>query len=174
MTFSAGDKIRQKEDCCGTIAGEIYELTWGDKKGECLQHLFAWKGGNLEKDCLGSPGCSCQGKWELVEPAKEVIIHTPFQEKYNQVVQKVSLKVSEEAKAISEPAKETKRMNIIKNIFKSTEQKALAHYEITNGDGGLSDIGRAEFIDYLWETLAERKDFIAKIVEEYKNEKKEK
>ena len=65
-------------------------------------------------------------------------------------------------------------MNIIKNIFKTTEQKALSHYGITNGDGGLTETGRAEWIDYLWETLAERKDFIAKIVEEYKNEKKEK
>ena len=86
----------------------------------------------------------------------------------------VSPKVSEETRVTSEPKKETKIMSIIKNIFKSTEQKALSHYGITNGDGGLTETGRAEWIDYLWETLEEKAGFILNIVEEYKKEKKEK
>jgi len=63
---------------------------------------------------------------------------------------------------------EKKNMNIIKNIFKSKEKRALGHFDITNGDGGLTNNGSYEFIDYLWETMKdERKDFIKRIVDEY-------
>ena len=85
MNFKAGDKIRQKEDCSGAIKGEIYELTWGDKYGICKNQLYAWKGGELGS---GGRGCSCQENWELVESPKDIIIHTPTQEEYNQVVQR--------------------------------------------------------------------------------------
>ena len=65
-------------------------------------------------------------------------------------------------------------MSIIKNIFKSEQAKALSQYGITNGEGGLTNRGQEEFVDYLWEIMAtERKAFIAKIVEEYKKEKGE-
>jgi len=61
-----------------------------------------------------------------------------------------------------------KTMGVIKNIFKSKEKKALEHYGITNGDGGLTQTGREELLDYLWETNKElRKEFIKKVVEEY-------
>jgi hypothetical protein len=61
-----------------------------------------------------------------------------------------------------------KTMSVIKNIFKSKEKKALEHYGITNGDGGLTQTGREELLDYLWETNKElRKEFIKKVVEEY-------
>lgn len=71
------------------------------------------------------------------------------------------------------PKSRTKIMAIIKNIFKSKEQKALSQYELTNGDGGLTEKGRNEFIDYLWETDKEtRKDFIKKIVEQYEEDNK--
>ena len=229
MTFKAGDKIRQLKDCSGAIKGKIYTLKWGNMGGRHLDSLFSWKGKQPDEE--GEWGCNCQEKWELAEPLKDIIIHTPTLEEYKQVVQRcldlggmwgggslneeywrvfqdqtciffedkrlsygskdyaylpiitpqqflltywVSPRASEETKVPSEPKKRTKIMSIIKNIFKSTEQKALSHYELTNGDGGLTEIGRAEWIDYLWETMAERKDFIAKIVEEYKKEKKEK
>lgn len=62
-------------------------------------------------------------------------------------------------------------MSVIKDIFKSKEARALSHYNITNGDGGLTDIGKNEFVDYLWETDQEtRKSFIAKIVEKYEED----
>ena len=63
---------------------------------------------------------------------------------------------------------EKKNMNIIKNIFKSKEKRALEHFDITNGGGGLTNNGSYEFIDYLWEIMKdERKDFIKRIVDEY-------
>jgi len=66
-----------------------------------------------------------------------------------------------------------KIMSVIKNAFKSKQAKALSHYGITNGDGGLTETGRQEFVDYLYETMtAEKKAFIAKVVEEYEEEDK--
>lgn len=72
------------------------------------------------------------------------------------------------------PNKQRKRvMSIIKNLFKTKEQKALAYYNLTNGDGGLTDEGRKEFADYLWETDKDkRKEFVAKIVEQYDEDHK--
>lgn len=59
-----------------------------------------------------------------------------------------------------------KKMNIIKNAFQSKKQKALAHFNITNGDGGLTDYGQREFVDFLWETnKADRDAFIKKIID---------
>lgn len=65
-----------------------------------------------------------------------------------------------------------KIMGVIKKLFKSTEDKALDHYEITRGcKDNLTSTGREEFIDYLWNTMiAERKAFIAKVVEQYKED----
>lgn len=61
-----------------------------------------------------------------------------------------------------------KKMNIIKNAFQSKKQKALAHFNITNGDGGLTNDGQREFVDFLWETnKADRDAFIKKIIEAY-------
>ena len=65
-----------------------------------------------------------------------------------------------------------KNMSVIKNIFKTKERKALEHYNIVNGDGGLTGIGQSEFVDYLYETLKEKRcAFIKKIIEAYKEEK---
>lgn len=59
-------------------------------------------------------------------------------------------------------------MSVIKDLFKNKTQRATEHFEITNGNGGLTEKGRAEFIDYLWEVMkAERTAFEQKIVEAY-------
>ena len=64
-------------------------------------------------------------------------------------------------------------MSVIKDIFKSKENRALSNYGITNGDGGLTTSGREEFIDFLWETMTEqRKDFTSKVVEKFDEDKK--
>ena len=66
-------------------------------------------------------------------------------------------------------------MSVIKNIFKTKERKALEFYSIVNGDGGLTDAGRQEFVDYLYQKMeAEKKAFIADIVAEYEKEKEKK
>ena len=66
-------------------------------------------------------------------------------------------------------------MSVIKNIFKTKERKALEFYSIVNGDGGLTDAGRQEFVDYLYQKMeAEKKSFIADIVAEYEKEKEKK
>jgi len=66
-------------------------------------------------------------------------------------------------------------MSVIKNIFKTKERKALEYYAIVNGDGGLTDTGRQEFVDYLYQKMeAEKKAFIADIVAEYEKEKEKK
>ena len=74
------------------------------------------------------------------------------------------------------PNKQRKRiMSIIKDIFKTKEQKTLAYYNLTNGDGGLTEDGQKEFIDYIWETdEAKRKEFVAKIVEQFEEDHKRK
>ncbi len=65
--YSAGQKIRMKEDCGGCKKGEIYELHWGDEEGYSKGFLFAWPKG--EK----GPGCSCYSKflftktWETLQ-----------------------------------------------------------------------------------------------------------
>ena len=69
--------------------------------------------------------------------------------------------------------KKEKIMSVIKNLFKTTERKALEYFSIINGDGGLTNTGKEEFIDFLYEKMTEeRKEFIKKIVEAYKEEKK--
>ena len=69
--------------------------------------------------------------------------------------------------------KQNKFMSVIKDIFKSKENRALSNYGITNGDGGLTTSGREEFIDFLWETMTEqRKDFTSKVVEKFDEDKK--
>ena len=201
MTFHAGDKIRQKEDCNGAITGEIYELTWGDKGEDDMDSLFAWKGGKLGNIPYFSSGCNCQEKWELVELAKNVIIHpqipiitsqqflSTYQAKVADKIDVSSLTSGiisfpqekytgtfpcEFIGVLPESKKETKKMSIIKNIFKTTEQKALAHYGITNGDGGLTETGRVEFVDYIYHTDKEIKEgFIKEIINEYKKIQKE-
>ncbi len=61
-------------------------------------------------------------------------------------------------------------MSVIKNAFKSKEQKALDHFDIVNGDGGLTPRGREELIDYLWLKDKDlKKDFLVKIVEAYQD-----
>jgi len=66
-------------------------------------------------------------------------------------------------------------MSVIKNIFKTKERKALEFYSIVNGDGGLTDTGRQEFVDYLYQKMeAEKKAFIVDIVAEYEKEKEKK
>jgi hypothetical protein len=68
-----------------------------------------------------------------------------------------------------EKTKNNKLMSVIKNIFKSEERKALEHFGVVNGDGKLTDTGRAEFVDYLYEKMnTEREAFVALLIEEHK------
>lgn len=64
MEFKIGDKVRVKVSCSGAIAGEIYELTYGDANGANNDELWAWKGGRLSMQ--GNSGCHCQDNWELI------------------------------------------------------------------------------------------------------------
>jgi hypothetical protein len=67
--------------------------------------------------------------------------------------------------------KTKKIMSTIKNIFKSEERKALEHYDIVNGDGGLTQKGQLEFVDFLFEKNKEMADEFKKvIVAEFKKE----
>lgn len=64
-------------------------------------------------------------------------------------------------------------MGIIKNVFKTKKEKALSEFEITNGDGGLTDEGRNEWIDFLWEKEEDLKaEFVDLMVKEYEKKKK--
>ena len=65
MEFKEGDKVKVKRRCTGTIKGEIYTLTYGNKLGGNKQQLWAWKDGKIEEN---TTGCFCQENWELVEP----------------------------------------------------------------------------------------------------------
>ena len=79
-----------------------------------------------------------------------------------------------ETKVAEKPTleKSTFTMSIIKNIFKTKERRALEAYELVNGDGGLTDKGRAEFVDYLWEKSDDaREAFIAEVVKYSEEEK---
>ena len=67
--------------------------------------------------------------------------------------------------------KGNKYMSIISNAFKSKENKALEYFNLGTTET-LSERGRQEFIDFLWETLKEeKKSFLNKIVEAYKEDK---
>lgn len=67
--------------------------------------------------------------------------------------------------------KGNKYMSIISNAFKSKENKALEHFGLGTTET-LSERGRQEFIDFLWETLKEeKKAFLSKMVEAYKEDK---
>jgi len=157
--FRVGDKVRQKTTCSGTKAGEICVLKMGDKNGNNLKELWAWNENTTE--C----GCHCQGNWELIEP---VLVNNNFGET---AVERMGsgFVISQ----TPEDKPKNKIMSIIKDIFKSKEQKALSQYGITNGDGGLTGDGRGEFVDYLWETDKEtRKAFISKVIEKYEEDKK--
>lgn len=92
-------------------------------------------------------------------------IHLTAQEYLNKFKQTSDEKPNKQRKKIM--------MSIIKNIFKTKEQKALSYYGLTNGDGGLTNEGRSEFMDYIWETDKEaKKEFITRIVEQYEEDKK--
>ena len=60
--FKEGDSVRVKNDCSGTIKGEIYILGYGYSDGEHPEKLVARKG-VLKKN--GS-GCGCKDNWELI------------------------------------------------------------------------------------------------------------
>jgi len=67
--------------------------------------------------------------------------------------------------------KGNKYMSIISNAFKSKKNKALEYFNLGTTET-LSERGRQEFIDFLWETLKEeKKAFLNKIVEAYKENK---
>lgn len=62
---------------------------------------------------------------------------------------------------------------VIRNLFKKKEQKALEHYEIVNGDGGLTEKGQKEFIDFVYETgKTEKAEFVKIFVEQYDKDTK--
>ena len=65
-----------------------------------------------------------------------------------------------------------KIMHIINNVFKSKENKAFEYFGLGNTKE-LTNRGRSEFIDFLFEILTEdRKAFLEKIVEAHKEETK--
>jgi len=69
------------------------------------------------------------------------------------------------------PKKAQTYMSIISNAFKSKENKALEYFNLGTTET-LSERGRQEFIDFLWETLKEeKKAFLSKMVEAYKEDK---
>lgn len=69
-------------------------------------------------------------------------------------------------------AKGNKIMSIITNAFKSKEDKALEYFGLGT-EKDLNADGRHEFVQFLFQTLtAERKAFLAKMVDAYKDEKK--
>lgn len=69
--------------------------------------------------------------------------------------------------------KANKFMNTIKRTFQSKETKALNHFNLIEADGTLNEQGRAEFVDFMYETgSAVKKEFIAKIVEAHKEDTK--
>ena len=81
-----------------------------------------------------------------------------------------SYKYSMEFNQLTKP-KGNKYMSIISNAFKSKENKALEHFGLGTIET-LSERGRQEFIDFLWETLKEeKKAFLSKMVEAYKEDK---
>ena len=60
-----------------------------------------------------------------------------------------------------------KKMNIINNVFKTKENKALELFDMGSVKQ-LNDRGQSEFVDFLFETLKEdRKAFLDVIVKEY-------
>ena len=62
---------------------------------------------------------------------------------------------------------------IIKDSFKTKKEKAYAKYSITNGDGGLTQTGREEFVEYLFLTdKVLREGFDAKLLEKYEEDLK--
>jgi hypothetical protein len=81
-----------------------------------------------------------------------------------------SYKYSMEFNQLTKP-KGNKYMSIISNAFKSKENKALEYFNLGTTET-LSERGRQEFIDFLWETLKEeKKAFLSKMVEAYKEDK---
>jgi hypothetical protein len=65
--------------------------------------------------------------------------------------------------------------NVIKNKFKTKERKALEFFGIVNGNGGLTDKGQSEFIDFIFETgKTDKIEFVKTIIEAYDEENKKK
>jgi hypothetical protein len=64
-----------------------------------------------------------------------------------------------------------KIMNVIKNAFKSKEDRALEYYNFGRVDN-LNDIGLEEFLSFLWETADKdtKKAFLKLIVDRYKED----
>jgi hypothetical protein len=64
-----------------------------------------------------------------------------------------------------------KTMNVIKNAFKSKEDKALEYYNFGRVDN-LNDNGLEEFLSFLWETADKdtKKAFLKLIVDRYKED----
>jgi hypothetical protein len=59
-------------------------------------------------------------------------------------------------------------MSVINNLFKGKTRKALEHFELVNGGGGLTEKGRGEFVDLLYNTDEKLKAaFDKKVVEAY-------
>lgn len=65
-----------------------------------------------------------------------------------------------------------KFMSTIKKAFKSKENKALEYFNLGSTEG-LNESGRAEFVDFIFETgNTDKKEFFKKIVEAYKEDTK--
>lgn len=56
MKFKVGDQVKVKEDCSGTVMGEIYTLQKGDANGAGKYTMFA-----VGKDVTS--GCNCKHNW---------------------------------------------------------------------------------------------------------------
>lgn len=82
MKFKAGDKVKMKRNCSGTIKNYIYELKKSNSRGELKEILFAWKGVN---NADADEGCFCESYWELITSSKQKTIMT----KLNQMMKKL-------------------------------------------------------------------------------------
>ena len=63
-------------------------------------------------------------------------------------------------------------MSIVKSTFQSKESKAVAHFGLGENKNNLCRDGLWEFLQYLYETEADKKkDFLALLVKKQKEEK---
>lgn len=160
--FKVGDRIRIIEDCkdsVGVMKGEEYTVI-----------LCKCRDLKIGSENCFEQGCHHTEKWKLVDKEPNLLGN------YSSIMYnnyRLNTDFAFFQPRASGTSKTKKVMSIIKDAFKSKEDKALSKYEITNGDGGLTPNGREEFIDYMWETMKdERKAFTDKIIEKMDEDKK--
>jgi len=169
-----GDQIKifsneWESDSFGTV--HHVDVDWGLFRGEIYvgQHQFFVL--NLEDE---------GEKWEIIEKTE-----TPYTDRARQEVEEKRHKQGEHLQNVFLQSminegfapelnnnNKSNFMSVIKQTFKSKEDKAMEYFDL--GDSkNLSGEGRAEFLVYLYETMdEERKGFLKKIVEAYKENNK--